>query len=225
MTVTATNSTTPPANTPASGSSTDNSALGQLTGDFSTFLTLLTTQLKNQDPTSPMDSNQFTQQLVEFSQVEQQINSNDNLKTLIAQGQSQGSAMATTYLGKKVTVTNGEAPLSDGSATWDYTLQNNAGVSQITISDANNKVVWAGAGETATGDHTFTWDGKDTNGNQLADGTYTLAVTAKAADGSGVTSSVSSTGTVNEVDMSGTAPKLMIGPMSIDVSQVANVQN
>src|ERR1700712_4732508 len=82
-----------------------------LAGNFNTFLTLLTTQLKNQDPLSPMDSNAFTQQLVEFSQVEQQIDSNTNLKTLISQGQSQGTAMATTYLGKKVTITNGQAAL------------------------------------------------------------------------------------------------------------------
>ena len=85
--------------------------MAQLSGNFSTFLTLLTTQLKNQDPLSPMDSNEFTQQLVEFSQVEQQINTNSNLQTLITQGQSQGSAVTTSYLGKQVTVTNGEAAL------------------------------------------------------------------------------------------------------------------
>src|ERR1700750_1931741 len=89
--------TTPPA---SSGSTGHTNAMAQLSGNFSTFLTLLTTQLKNQDPMSPMDSNQFTQQLVEFSQVEQQIDTNTNLKTLISQGTTQAGTFATAYLGK-----------------------------------------------------------------------------------------------------------------------------
>src|SRR5256885_14595803 len=95
-------------------------AMKQLSSNFSTFLTLLTTQLKNQDPTSPMDSNQFTQQLVMYSQVEQQITSNDNLKTLIAQGTSNAATLAAGYLGKKVSVTTGNASLSGGAANWTY---------------------------------------------------------------------------------------------------------
>src|SRR6185312_8890054 len=94
----------------------------QLAGNFDTFLTLLTTQLQNQDPLNPMDSNQFTQQLVEFSQVEQQINTNDNLKTLISLGQSRGAADAVGYLGKAVTVSNGDAALANGTANWNYQL-------------------------------------------------------------------------------------------------------
>src|SRR5690349_1933615 len=103
--------------TTATGTTEQPNAMKQLSGNFSTFLTLLTTQLKNQDPTSPMDSNQFTQQLVMYSQVEQQIGTNDNLKTLISQGTSNATTMAAGYLGKKVSVTNGDASLSGGSAT------------------------------------------------------------------------------------------------------------
>jgi len=220
--------TTPPAttSTPSTGTSTTGTdAMAQLSGNFSTFLTLLTTQLKNQDPLSPMDSNQFTQQLVEFSQVEQQIDSNTNLKTLITQGQSQGSAMATSYLGKQVTVTNGQAALSSGAANWNYTLGTTAAVTALSISDANGKVVYTGAGETASGAHAFAWNGKDTNGNQLADGVYTLSATSKDQSGNAVTTSVSSTGTVNEIDMTGATPQLVIGPMEIGLSQIANVQN
>src|ERR1700748_3915043 len=97
---TAVNGTTPSSTSTTSTNSQD--ALNQLSGNFSPFLTLLTTQLKNQDPTSPMDSNTFTQQLVMYSQVEQQINTNDNLKTLITQGTSNAASMTTSYLGKKV---------------------------------------------------------------------------------------------------------------------------
>src|ERR1700759_4600158 len=104
MTTTAPVTTTVPT-TPSTSTTPD--AMKQLSGNFSTFLTLLTTQLKNQDPTSPMDSNAFTQQLVMYSQVEQQIDTNTNLKTLISQGTTSASAMAATYLGKNVSVTNG----------------------------------------------------------------------------------------------------------------------
>ena len=92
MTNTAPVSTTVPTSAAAAAAASGSDAMSKLSGNFSTFLTLLTTQLKNQDPTSPMDSSTFTQQLVEYSQVEQQIDSNTNLKTLITQGQSQSGA-------------------------------------------------------------------------------------------------------------------------------------
>ena len=115
----------------------------QLSGNFSTFLTLLTTQLKNQDPTSPMDSNQFTQQLVMYSQVEQQINTNTNLKTLITQGTRPSSALwPPAYLGKTVSVTNGNASLTNGSATWTYNLGTAAATDPLTVTDANGKMVY-----------------------------------------------------------------------------------
>jgi flagellar basal-body rod modification protein FlgD len=213
-------------NTAANGtSSSSGDAMSQLSGNFDTFLTLLTTQLKNQDPTSPMDSSTFTQQLVEYSQVEQQINTNTNLQTLITQGQSNGSAMATSYLGKSVTVTGGAGALSNGTANWTYTLGTQAASTQLTVTNASGQTVYTGAGGTTAGANTFTWNGVDNNGNQLADGTYTLAATSLASNGSAVTTNVTSTGTVNEINMTGSTPQLMIGPMSIPLSQVSNVTN
>jgi flagellar basal-body rod modification protein FlgD len=221
--------TTPVTNqTPAaatSGTANSSSGLAQLSNNFDTFLTLLTTQLKNQDPTAPMDSNQFTQQLVEFSQVEQQINTNTNLNTLITQGQSQIGTYATSYLGKSVSVTNGNAALSNGQANWTYTLGTAASQALLTVSDANGKVVYAGTGGTAQGANPFNWNGQDNNGNQLADGTYTLAVTAKAADGSAVTSNVSSQGVVSEIDMSSGTPKLVVNGMELGLGDIAKVTN
>ena len=222
MTTTAPVTSTPSA-TNANGTQSSGGALSQLSSNFSTFLTLLTTQLKNQDPTSPMDSNQFTQQLVQFSQVEQQINTNTNLNTLITQGQTQIGAYATSYLGKNVSVTNGNAALSNGSATWTYNLGTTASQNTLTVTDANSKVVYSGPGETTAGSHQFAWNGKDNNGNQLGDGTYTLAVNAQAAGGSGVTSTISSTGMVSEIDMSSGTPKLVVGGMELGLGDVANV--
>jgi flagellar basal-body rod modification protein FlgD len=202
-----------------------NNALSQLSGNFNTFLTLLTTQLQNQDPLSPMDSNQFTQQLVEFSGVEQQINTNDNLKTLIGLTQSQGVNNAVGYLGKTVTLTNGKAALSGGAANWTYALNNTAAMTALTVTDANGKVVYVTQGETNSGAHSFTWDGKSNAGSDLPDGTYTLTVTAQDSNGTNVNSAVASKGIVDQIDMTGDQPQLMIGPMEIPLSEVATVQS
>ncbi len=217
---------TPAAASAASTSSTDPSAsMKQLSSNFSTFLTLLTTQLKNQDPTAPMDSNQFTQQLVMYSQVEQQIDSNTNLKTLIAQGTSNASAVTTGYLGKKVSITNGNASLTAGAANWTYNLATATANTQLTISDANGKNVYSGTGLMTSGNHAFAWDGKDNNGNQLPDGTYKLAVTATDSNNNPITSSVASAGTVTQIDMTGSTPKLIVGNMEISLSDIAAVAN
>src|ERR1700678_1114639 len=133
MTIGSATSTTPTASN-STGSTTGSSAMDQLSGNFDTFLQLLTTQLQNQDP---MDSNQFAQQLVEFSQVEQQINTNTNLQTLITQGQSQSGAYATGYLGKVVTVSGGQGALTDGQAQWTYNLAAAATSSTLSVTNAN----------------------------------------------------------------------------------------
>jgi flagellar basal-body rod modification protein FlgD len=221
MTTTAPTSATPAPTTP---SPTPN-AMAQLSSNFDTFLQLLTTQLKNQDPTSPMDSNQFTQQLVQFSQVEQQINTNDNLKTLIGQGASQAGTFASAYLGKKVSVTNGNASLSNGSAIWTYNLGTASSTTALSVSDANGRIVYSAPGETGSGQHAFGWNGKDSNGNTLADGTYKLTVTAQTSDGTSVTSSVASAGVVGQIDLTGSSPKLVVGTMELGMSDIAGISN
>src|SRR6202046_4882218 len=109
--------TTPTPQTPANSASATAQAAGdvgsqQLAGNFNTFLTLLTTQLQNQDPLSPLDTNQFTQQLVEFASVEQQVNMNSNLQTLIAMQQTSASLQALQLVGANVTINSNTATLS-----------------------------------------------------------------------------------------------------------------
>ena len=198
-------------------------ALNQLSGNFDNFLQLLTTQLQNQDPTSPMSSTQFTQQLVAFSQVEQQINTNSNLQTLISLSQSNGTSNAVSYLGRTVTLTNGEAPLSGGAANWNYTLGTNASTTRLSVTDANNNVVYVGSGQTTAGTHQFTWNGQDNNGTQLPDGTYKLTVSATGSSGVNVSSAVSTSGPVTQVDLSGSTPQLMMGGMEFPLSSVSAV--
>src|SRR6185437_11080478 len=191
----------------------------QLSGNFDTFLTLLTTQLKNQDPLSPMDSNQFTQQLVQFSQVEQQINSNKNLESLIALTKSQGAASAVSYLGKTITVTDGTAALQNGAAQWAYALQGDATSVKLVVTDSKGHAVYVGAVETASGLHAFNWNGTSNSGDTLPSGIYKLSVTAQAADGTSLQSTVASQGAVSEVDLSGDEPMLMIGPLGVPLSK------
>ncbi len=201
------------------------SAGTKLASNFETFLTLLTTQLKNQDPTAPMDSNQFTQQLVQFSQVEQQIETNTNLSSLLAQGQAQTAAYATSYLGKVVSVTNGMASLEEGEANWNYTLESAAGEASLTVTDMQGKVVFTGAAQKTAGTHDFAWDGKDNNGNELPDGAYKLTVSAAAVDGAKVNTSVASAGLVGQIDMTSGAPTFVIGNMTARMGEIAAVGN
>ena len=211
--------------TNANGTTASSSAFNQLSSNFQTFLTLLTTQLKNQDPTSPMDSNQFTQQLVEYSQVEQQINTNTNLQSLISQGTSNASAMTVSYLGKNVSVTNGNASLSNGTANWTYNLGSAAASTTLTVTNSGGTVVYTGPGQVSAGNNTFTWNGQDNNGNQLNDGTYKLAVTATDSSGNAITTSVASAGTVSQIDMTSGTPKLVVGNMEISPGDIAAVGN
>jgi flagellar basal-body rod modification protein FlgD len=207
------------ASTSATSSTGAANSQKQLSTNFDTFLKLLTTQLQNQDPLSPMDSNQFTQQLVQFSQVEQQINSNQNLETLISLTKGQNSSFAVSYLGKTVTTTDGTGALQNGEAAWSYSVGNDAAKTVLTISNARGKLVYVGDGETAAGMHAFTWDGKDNGGKALPPGAYTLNVISAAGDGTPIATAVASQGVVNEVDLSGSEPMLMIGPMAVPLSK------
>jgi flagellar basal-body rod modification protein FlgD len=195
----------------------------QLSSNFETFLTLLTTQLANQDPLSPMDSNQFTQQLVQFSQVEQQINSNQNLEQLISLTKNQSSVSAVSYLGKTLTLTDGSGALTNGNATWAYSLDSAAASANLIVSNAQGKTVYAGPAETGEGTHAFAWNGIDNTGQTLSPGVYTLKIAAKTSDGKTIATRVASQGVVSEIDLTGTEPLLMIGPIGVPLSKAALV--
>ena len=161
-----------------------NTVAGQtsFTDNFNTFLTLLTTQLKNQDPLKPMDSTEFTNQLVQFSEVEQSINANKHLQQLVTMQSTNQAVAALNYIGNKIEATGTDLPLVNGSAQMTYTLPENATSATIVITNKAGRMVRTIAADTTSGKHTVTWDGKANDGTTVPDGTYTIAVSAQNAD-------------------------------------------
>jgi flagellar basal-body rod modification protein FlgD len=198
-------------------------AAAGLSQTYDTFLKLLTTQLKNQDPLSPMDSTKFTEQLVQYSSVEQQISQNKNLETMISLLQGGQTTNAVGYIGREVEAKTSKATLGDDGATWRYSLGTNSAVTQITVTNASGLPVYATTGSTASGEHEFTWNGKDSAGNKLPAGDYTVTVTARDAAGSKVTSNVSVGGTVTGVEMKDGTPLLIVGGSRLSLSDIVSV--
>ena len=167
----------------ANGGGSTNSASQTLSADMNTFLKLLTTQLQYQDPLDPMDTAEFTNQLVQYSSVEQAIQTNTKLDTLLQYNIANLGAQAVSYIGKTVQVLGDVMPLDGGKAKAAYTLDKNVSSVTITVKDMNGKVVYSESGETSSGTHEFKWDGKDSNGNQLEDGAYQIVVSTKVPAG------------------------------------------
>lgn len=165
------------------GTSATDSSRETLSADMNTFLTLLTTQLKYQDPMDPMDTAEFTNQLVQYSSVEQAIQTNEKLDTLLSLNISNLGAQAISYIGKTAQVLGNVMPLDGGKAKAAYTLDKDVLSTTISIKDMNGNVVYTTSGETTSGTHEFTWDGKDKDGNQLEDGAYQIVVSTQVASG------------------------------------------
>lgn len=213
--------------TSGSGSSSSiDSGSSRLADNEQTFLKLLTTQLKNQDPMSPMDTNAFTSQITQMTGVEQQIVSNQLLTQLIGQNQSNLAYSALSMIGKNVTASGTDTPLTNGQANWKINLAAQA-TATVQVLDSSGKVVWSGSpSSTATGMQTFTWDGKNSDGEQLPDGgTYTIKVTAKDANGKAVTANTYIMGTVDGIEQVNGQTMLKIGKQQVAFGNVVGVQN
>ncbi len=133
----------------------------QLAGNFDTFLQLLTTQLQNQDPLDPLDTNQFTQQLVEFASVEQQVDMNTNMQTLISMQQTTQATSALQLVGSTVTVAGNSATLSNATnspATWSLSTSTPA-TATVSIASAAGTTAYSGTLSLNAGTQSFTWNG------------------------------------------------------------------
>jgi len=195
----------------------------KLSSDLNSFLTLLTSQLKNQDPLSPMDSTQFTNQLVQFSQVEQQIGINSNLTSLIGLTQQNIASNVVNYIGKTIEGPSNQAPLINGALRASYNFESKAASVNIAVKNAAGDIVFSKSGNIEAGVHEFTWDGKDSNGIRQKDGTYNLEVTALAADGSTINTSTTVFGKVTGVTSVNGTTTLLLGNIGIPVTSVLAV--
>lgn len=196
----------------------------QLADQKEQFLTLFLTQLQNQDPTSPMDSNQMTQQLVQFTSVEQQIESNKLLDQLVSAQAANANAVAVGYIGKDVVFNGNTTTLTDTGASWGYKLNSEPDSVTINVFNEAGALVYSTPGETTVGERLeFNWDGKDANGVKLPNGSYTMRVDALDAQNKGVETQIEAIGLVTGVVTSGDQPTLLVGNVIVDLDDVTRV--
>jgi len=210
-------------NTATSKTDTASASLSQ---NYEDFLLLLTTQLQNQDPTSPADTNQITQQIASLSQVEQQINTNRNLEQLIAMFGGQQSNQAVSYIGKQIDAEGNTGFLSGGAAAFAYNLPANTKTAEVTIKNSAGQVVFTGNGTTDAGRNQVLWDGTNsTTGDTEPAGKYTFTVTAKDADGKALTATTYTTGVVTSVETQNGTTTLSLGDVSVPLEDVLSVRS
>lgn len=208
-------------------SSNSNSALTgtrqTIAQNFDTFLQLLTTQLKNQNPLDPLDTNAFTQQLVQFTGVEQQLKTNEFLEAMMTSTQTANNSQAVSYVGKIVTASGTKTEMVDSAASWHFAVGVKADII-ATVRDANGNVVYTKAGTVNQGESVFTWDGIGNDGKQRADGSYTVSIEARDSSGKLVDVATEMTGEVTGVDFSGSEPVLIVGTSRVNLSAILSVR-
>jgi flagellar basal-body rod modification protein FlgD len=210
-----------PAAATSGTTTTASTATTGIADNFQTFLTLLTTQLQNQNPLDPLDTNQFTQQLVQFAGVEQQLKSNDQLKSLVDLQKSNQATQALVYVGNTVAV-DGSTAQFDTSATWNIQAPKDTNAT-ITISNAAGQTAYTGNFTLQDGNASFVWDGKGNDGTSWPAGTYKLTATGKDTTGKDVAISTEVQGVVDSVDLTASPPLLSIGGQNYTTDKVKRV--
>ncbi len=197
------------------------SAQGKLTNNYNDFLKLLMTQLKNQDPTSPMDTNQFTSQLVQYSSVEQQIATNTSLTQLIQLTQGGEVLQSSSLVGKPVTVTSDRIALQNGKGALQFDTPTAQSVSIGVYSDAGVKLRDAVI-SSQPGHNAWSWDGKDSQGSVVPDGAYRAIVSGQSG---GVAQELPFTvsGTATGVQKTGNALQVELGALKVELSAVQSL--
>jgi len=201
--------------------STKSSSSTGIADNFQTFLTLLTTQLQNQNPLDPLDTNQFTQQLVQFAQVEQQLKANDQLSALVALQKTAQSTQALGFVGQTISV-DGSTAYFNGAATWNFNAAADCN-SVVTISAPNGETAYTGSYALTAGNASFVWDGKGNDGTQWPPGNYKLSITAKDTTGKDVVVTTEVQGVVDSVDMTADPALLSMGGNTYTIDQIKRV--
>jgi flagellar basal-body rod modification protein FlgD len=207
-----------------SGAATETAAASKSMGKEA-FLTLLIAQLQHQDPLNPADSTEFTAQLAQFSSLEQLSNVNENLNALRLYQASINNAQAVSFIGKEVVANGKTLEMKSGQpAACEFELGAAAQRVVVSIYDAAGNFV-ADFQQTAVtaGKHNLAWDGRDRNGNSVADGMYTFEVQAEGANGEKVAVTTHSKGTVTGVTFEDDVTYLVVGGGRIAIGDVTQV--
>ncbi len=209
----------------STGTTAGVNALTSLADNFQSFLSLLTTQLQNQDPTSPMDTNQFTSELVQMTSVQQQVSTNSNLTQLIALTQGSQVLQSTALVGKTADVTSSNIALQNGSGELQFTTTAVEPIG-IAITDASGKTIKTATLTSAAGANTWKWDGTSDSGASVPDGSYAAAVVTPSTTGTtAVAVPFTVQGTVTGLVKNGTSTNLQLGATSVDISALQSLVN
>lgn len=210
-------------NTTATGTTTTGSATTRLGADLNTFLTMLTTQLQNQDPTNPLDTNQMTNQLVQFASVEQQIAMNQNLTAMISLQQSAQLTAAAPMIGRRIEVASDQVALQGGSAEVRLPAAGTARTAEITVSDSAGRTLRRQTVPLGTGATGWSWDGRNIAGATQADGAYNVQVTGRDANGVAVSLPHTVRGTLTGAQRSSDGLTLSMGALSLGFDSLRSI--
>lgn len=206
-----------------------NNSRNSLANNEQTFLRLLTTQLKNQDPLAPTDTTQMTSQITQMTGVEQQLVTNDLLAALVGMSTGGGISEGVNLMGKQVTAETEKSVLKNGEAAWSYTQSRSATGVKIEVVDKFDKVIATILPEDmSSGDHTFKWDGKSADGTKQPEGgEYTIKVTATDAAGTKIPTTAMGRidGVVTKVTNEGGVNMVWIGDVKVPLDSVIGVTN
>ena len=202
---------------------TSNSS-AQLADDFDDFLVLLTTQLQNQDPLSPMDSTEFTNQLVAFSGVEQQINANSKLDSLVSLNLGSSFSSSLNYVGKDVSYVSAESFFDgDKPVEIDFAINGDSVDTTVNILDEAGNLVLSEKVNTGEGTTNFVWDGKDKHGVTQPAGTYEIRVDALDGQNQSLTTTTVVSGHVGGIETQNGTTFLLVGERAVSIGNIIKV--
>jgi flagellar basal-body rod modification protein FlgD len=199
-------------------------ALSSLSSNFTDFLSLLMTQLQNQDPSSPMDSSQFTSELVQFTSVQQQISTNSDLTQLIQLTQASQIEQSASMIGKPVTATSSQLTLQNGAADINFNTTTAEPVA-IAVYDSSGAQIQTAALTTTAGANSWTWNGQSATGTTMPDGAYKVTVTALGINGATSQVPFTVTGTATSVMNNAGTVQVQMGGLVLPFSAVTSVGN
>lgn len=213
--------------TSATTSLSTDSTGGGLSVDKETFLTLLVTQLQNQDPLNPLSNQDFVAQLAQFNSLEELMNLNDSMSALYMATASMNNAAMTSLIGRQIVAVGDQFSYSgEGSVELGYEAMADTSQATLTITDEDGTVVWTGEiGALDEGEGTCTWSGTDQYGNAVPEGTYTFAIEATDSNGDPVQVDTLITGIIDAMSYTTGTPVPSINGIDIAIGDILRVES